>query len=102
MHSVRTFGPARHCHSRVQVRYELLLEDAALPCLHVNYLEPLSHIRKESEMLFPPYSLFQVVSVEADQFCGSATNPIKYVLITLRVAVDNQSQPDELPLAPWS
>jgi hypothetical protein len=54
-------------------------------------------------MLFPPYSAFQVVSVELDQILGDPTNPTaRYALITLRVAVDNKSQPGDLPLAPWS
>ena len=79
----------------------MLLEDLELPCLHVNYLESLSHVRNESEMLFPPYSAFQVVSVQPDQTFGPAKNPVLYALVTLRVAVDNQSRPDELPVAPW-
>jgi hypothetical protein len=57
----------------------------------------------ESEMLFPPYSAFQVVSVELGQILGDPTNPTaRYVLVTLRVAVDNKSLLDDLPLAPWS
>ena len=60
-------------------------------------------VRNEAEMLFPPYSAFQVVSVQPDQILGDANNPkARYVLITLLVAIDNKSQPDNLPLAPWS
>ena len=74
------------------------------PCCHVNYLEPLTHIANEKEMLFPPYSAFKVVSVKTGlpHPKGSAMNPRPpYVLITLLVAKDNKGHPDNLPLSPW-
>ena len=51
----------------------------------------------ESEFLFAPYSVFTVVSVEA-----SARNSyLAPHVITLRAAVDNRLEPEDLPLAPW-
>ena len=77
-------------------------ENGEPPCCHVNYLEPLTHVKKESEMLFPPYSAFYVVSVKPGQSNGSPHNPRPpYVLITLRVAKDNKAHSDTLPLSPW-
>lgn len=71
--------------------------DRDLRCDHCNFLEELTLVKHEKEMLFAPYSVFTVESVEVPT-SPKWTNPIK---ITLFVEPDNTDAPEDLPLAPW-
>ena len=51
----------------------------------------------EQEYLFAPYSTFSVLSAAWNT--GTMDDPH---VIELLAAVDNQTEPEDLPLAPWS
>ena len=61
-------------------------------CHHANLVEKMSMVQGEVEFLFPPYSVFTVEKVER------AT----HTRITLKAAVDNKLEAEDLPTAPWS
>ena len=72
--------------------------DPDLRCKHVNFIDRTDGtVRNEDEFLFTPYSAFTVVSV--------TWNPdptwMRPHEIVLDVAADNQTMPENLPLAPW-
>jgi len=51
----------------------------------------------EAEFLFAPYSVFEVVRAHwSDK--PDDDNPHQ---ITIRAAIDNLKEPEDLPLAPW-
>eukprot|EP01047_Picozoa_sp_COSAG01_P059954 COSAG01_NODE_7275_length_3274_cov_1.924094_3_plen_56_part_00 len=50
-----------------------------------------------SRYLFAPYSAFTVATAQWN--AGSDADPH---VIELTAAVDNQTEPEDLPLAPWS
>ena len=70
---------------------------------HVNYLEKLTQVATEQELLFQPYSVFTVEEVDwclrpRDGFDSSFLT----AMVTLHAAQDNEDQPQTLPTAPWS
>ena len=72
-------------------------DDPTRRCRHVSFLRK-SHVQSEKEFLFAPYSVFTVEKV-AWSPAPSHTSPHT---ITLRAALDNIEEPEDLPLAPWS
>jgi hypothetical protein len=54
-----------------------------------------SLIEGENEYLFVPYSVFKLVSVK---WSGELKTPHDF---TIRAAVDNQDEDEDLPLSPW-
>jgi hypothetical protein len=66
-------------------------------CRHVNMVGQ-SHVPSEKEFLFSPFSVFTVYKVSWSE---SASNADPHV-IELLVSCDNQSESEDLPLAPWS
>ena len=52
---------------------------------------------REAEYLFAPYSTFTVEAVEL----ASPNSYITPHVITLRAAIDNKLEQEDLPLAPW-
>ena len=70
--------------------------DPVRKCHHVNLVRA-THVAGEEEYLFAPYSAFTVLS--ATWNAGTAADPH---VIELRAAVDNQAEPEDVPLAPWS
>ena len=64
--------------------------------MHVNLVKK-SNVPGEEEYLFAPYSAFTVLSTTWNS--GTAADPH---IIELEAAVDNQAEPEDLPLAPWS
>ena len=60
-------------------------------------LRRVAGLGSEQEYLFAPYSVFTVLS--ATWNAGTTADPH---VIELEAAVDNQAEPEDLPLAPWS
>jgi hypothetical protein len=72
--------------------------DAVRKCMHVNLVtRRVPGLPDEQEYLFAPYSAFSVLS--ATWNAGTVANPH---VIELLAAVDNRTEPEDLPLAPWS
>ena len=71
--------------------------DGQQGCLHVNRLTE-THVEHEVEFLFAAFSVFSVVKAEWSTTPTDASTPHK---ITIRAAVDNAGEPEDLPLAPW-
>jgi hypothetical protein len=65
-------------------------------CHHVNLVKD-THFAGEDEYLFAPYSVFTVQTVEWNEGTTEAPHEIE-----LFAAIDNKTQPEDLPLAPWS
>jgi hypothetical protein len=63
----------------------------------VNYVESSKFGDAEAEFLFAPYSVFTVETVEL----SSRNTYLDPHVVTLRAAVDNRHEPEDLPLAPW-
>jgi len=70
--------------------------NSQLGCCHVNYIEK-TNIEGESEFLFVPYSVFTVLKVD----WKAAPTWIDPHVIELEAAVDNQLEPEDLPLIYW-
>ena len=70
------------------------VKDAGFRCMHASFVSK-SHKDSESEFLFSPYSVFQVVATE---WSSVRSKPHS---IVLRAAIDNMDHPEDLPLAPW-
>ena len=66
-------------------------------CKHVS-LVTRSNVRGEEEYLFAPYSVFTVRSVA---FSETPTEETPHV-IELDAAIDNRTESDGLPTAPWA
>ena len=67
-------------------------------CRHVNLVtKRVPGLPDEQEYLFAPYSAFTALG--ATWNAGTAAEPH---VIELEAAVDNQAEPEDLPLAPWS
>ena len=67
-------------------------------CKHVNLVtRRVPGLPDEREYLFAPYSAFSVLS--ASWSAGTVAEPH---VIELLAAVDNRTEPEDLPLAPWS
>jgi hypothetical protein len=86
---------------RTPVRWEVVLDprgrdDLAFRCRHVNYLTH-TQIPGEEEFLFTPYSAFTVLSFNQPAH-PTAADP---VVIRIQASLDNQEEPEDLPLAPW-
>jgi hypothetical protein len=65
-------------------------------CKHVNYISN-SHVPREREFLFVPYSVFTVLATTwRERPTGSYPH-----IVQLDAAIDNREEPDGLPLAPW-
>jgi hypothetical protein len=72
--------------------------DPVNKCIHVNLVtKRVLGLPDEQEYLFAPYSAFTVLS--ATWNTGTMDNPH---VIELLAAVDNRTEPEDLPLAPWS
>ena len=69
--------------------------DPVRKCRHVNLVRN-THVA-EQEYLFTPYSAFTVI--RAAWNAGTTADPH---VVELEAAVDNQAEPEDLPLAPWS
>ena len=70
------------------------ITDPQYRCMHASFVNK-SHQSNESEFLFSPYSVFQVVATE---WSSSRSKPHS---IVLRAAIDNIGHEEDLPLAPW-
>ena len=68
--------------------------EAECRCMHASFVVK-SHLTGESEFLFSPYSVFQVVATEW------SSPPTEHHSIVLRAAIDNKKHAEDLPLAPW-
>ena len=72
--------------------------DPVRKCMHVNLVtRRVPGLPDEQEYLFAPYSAFSVLSAAWN--AGTVANPH---VIELLAAVDNRTEPEDLPLAPWS
>jgi hypothetical protein len=72
--------------------------DPVRRCMHVNLVtRRVPRLPDEQEYLFAPYSAFSVLSVAWN--AGTVNDPH---IIELLAAVDNQTEPEDLPPAPWS
>ena len=72
--------------------------DPVHKCRHVNLVtKRVLGLPDEQEYLFAPYSVFTVGS--ADWRAGTDDEPH---VVELHAAVDNQEEPEDLPLAQWS
>ena len=65
-------------------------------CNHVNLVRK-TNVPGEEEYLFAPYSAFTVMSARWNAGTTAAPHEIE-----LLAAADNQEEPEDLPLAPWS
>ncbi len=65
-------------------------------CKHANFCEN-NDVSGEEKFLFPPYSVFTVLSVTMPPMPND-DNP---VIVRLQAAVDHLKEPEDLPLAPW-
>jgi len=74
-----------------------ILLDGKQRCFHVNRLTE-SHVENEVEFLFAAFSAFSVVKAVWSKTPTNAKTPHH---ITIRAAVDNADEPEDLPLAPW-
>ena len=86
---------------RTPVRWEVVLDprgrdDVAFRCRHVNFLNH-TQIAGEEEFLFTPYSVFTVLSFNQPPH-PTAADP---VVVRIEASLDNQTEPEHLPLAPW-
>ena len=69
-------------------------------CHHVNLVtKRVPNLPDEQEYLFAPYSVFTVEN--ASWNAGTTADPHDNV-IELMAAVDNKTEAEDLPLAPWS
>eukprot|EP00292_Cryptomonas_paramecium_P005097 CAMPEP_0113703336 /NCGR_PEP_ID=MMETSP0038_2-20120614/25793_1 /TAXON_ID=2898 /ORGANISM="Cryptomonas paramecium" /LENGTH=428 /DNA_ID=CAMNT_0000627767 /DNA_START=800 /DNA_END=2086 /DNA_ORIENTATION=+ /assembly_acc=CAM_ASM_000170 len=66
-------------------------------CKHVNLVSRSHFGDSEAEFLFAPYSAFEVVSV---QWSARPDDDTPHE-VTIRAALDNRKEPEDLPLAPW-
>ena len=67
-------------------------------CHHVNLVtKRVPNLPDEQEYLFAPYSVFTVEN--ASWNAGTTADPH---VIELMAAVDNKTEAEDLPLAPWS
>ncbi len=82
------------------VLWKILLDPKEC-CCHVTLVKggKKSHCPDEKEFLFTAYSVFTVVSVQWSLTPQDKKTPHE---ITLRAAVDNAKEAEDLPLAPWS
>jgi len=75
------------------------MDDARFLCKHVSFIARRApDVPDEKEFLFVPYSVFEVISTA----WSSNPTPTSPHVVTLRAAVDNREEPEDLPLAPWS
>jgi len=75
------------------------MDDARFLCKHVNFIARRApDVPDEKEFLFVPYSVFEVISTA----WSSNPTPTSPHVVTLRAAVDNREELEDLPLAPWS
>jgi len=86
------------------VRWSILLDprgstDVNWRCSHVNLVMKSCLGNKEAEFLFAPYSVFTVKEIKWSANPRSGRYPHE---ITLAAAVDNQDEPEDLPLAPYA
>lgn len=94
---------ASHFLSQVQRDLEPVMfvfcfrDDIAPPCVHANYLESVTQVRGEEEILFSAYSAFQVGAVEIK---NDATWMQPHAVM-LEVCPDNRLERENLPLAKW-
>eukprot|EP01043_Picozoa_sp_COSAG02_P101627 COSAG02_NODE_37676_length_439_cov_0.555882_1_plen_94_part_10 len=88
------------CESKViwTVRVPPPRQDGGPGCVHVNLVQRRADgVPDEQEYLFVPYSVFTVF--KADWKAGTSQAPHE---ITLVASSDNQAEPEDLALAPWS
>jgi serine/threonine protein kinase len=87
------------------VQWQILLDTRADPqgedslqhrCKHVNFLR-VTHVPGEEEYLFAAFSVFTVCEVVWSDN-PTCQNPHR---ITIRAAIDNSQEPEDLPLAAW-
>jgi len=71
--------------------------DAEKTCNHALYLEKMTLVPGERELLYVPYSVFTPTKIEIPDVISWET-PVK---IYLNVAPDNLNAPKELPLIDW-
>jgi hypothetical protein len=71
--------------------------DSDQGCEHVTLLTN-SHVQREHEFLFTAFSVFTVELVHWSADPTEVGTPHE---ITVRAAVDNTQEPEDLPLAPW-
>jgi hypothetical protein len=69
-------------------------------CKHVNLVRK-THVAGEAEYLFAPYSVFTVQRVEWSVLGAANATADQPHIVHLEAAVDNQQEPEDLPLAPW-
>jgi len=86
------------------VRWRILLDprgarDMNWRCSHVNLVSKSYLGSAEAEYLFAPYSTFTVREVRWSANPTDGRSPHE---ITIEAAVDNQSEPEDLPLAPYA
>ena len=86
---------------KTPVRWEVVLDPrgrdgVAFRCRHVKYLDH-TQIVGEEEFLFTPYSVFTVLSFHQPPR-PTAIDP---VVVRIQASLDNQAEPEDLPLAPW-
>lgn len=84
---------------QVPVHFKFVI-DPVRKCDHAVYLEGMSLLHDEHELLFAPYSAFTVLSVNIPEGNITWDQP---VVIEIKVAPNNKSGsvPDDLPLATW-
>jgi hypothetical protein len=68
--------------------------DRVRGCKHVNLVTE-THVPDESDFLFAAYSVFEVVHANWSE------DPAQPHEITIQAAVDNSTESEALPLAPW-
>jgi len=82
---------------QVPVIFKFVL-DAVKKCNHAMYIEQMTMVREEHELLYVPYSAFKVTNVnipQGDITCQNAA------VIEIEVFPNNLTQPNDLPLSYW-
>lgn len=82
---------------RAVVHFKLILHPE-LKCDHALYIENLTLLKNEKELLYMPYSAFRVVSVSIPEGTVAWNNPI---VIELAVQPNGKTVEEDVPLARW-
>jgi hypothetical protein len=96
MRAADTLGAGGDGRANATVLWTIEL-DGIQRCLHVNRLTE-THVEEEAEFLFAAFSVFSVVKAVWSDTPTDALTPHQ---ITIRAAVDNAEEREDLPLAPW-